>query len=157
MNIGITGHQSIPKEALSYVDAGIKKLLASLPEEPTGVSCLAAGADQLFARALLQRGGRLQVIIPSADYESTFDDPSDLEAYRDLLRRADAVEQLQYVAPSEEAFLAAGKRVAELSQMLVAVWDGRGSKGKGGTADIVDYARDHGKEVIVVWPAYVTR
>jgi hypothetical protein len=40
---------------------------------------------------------------------------------------------------------------------LVAVWDGQPAAGKGGTADIVDYARRHGIEVRIVWPPGTSR
>ncbi|WP_041624991.1 hypothetical protein [Stackebrandtia nassauensis] len=35
---------------------------------------------------------------------------------------------------------------------LIAVWDGQPARGYGGTADVVDYARDHGIDVTVIWP-----
>jgi hypothetical protein len=38
-----------------------------------------------------------------------------------------------------------------------AVWDGKVTKGKGGTADIVRYARNRGREVVVLWPAGICR
>jgi len=32
------------------------------------------------------------------------------------------------------------------------VWDGQGAGGRGGTADVVNYARNRGIETLVVWP-----
>jgi hypothetical protein len=40
----------------------------------------------------------------------------------------------------------------DLSDLLIAVWDGKEAKGKGGTADIVRYARERDTEVVVLWP-----
>jgi hypothetical protein len=40
--------------------------------------------------------------------------------------------------------------MVEASDVMVAVWDGRPSAGRGGTAEIVDYARTMGVEVRVV-------
>ena len=42
-------------------------------------------------------------------------------------------------APSD--YLAAGCRVAALADLLLAVWDGEPARGRGGTADVVAFAR----------------
>lgn len=47
---------------------------------------------------------------------------------------------LPYSKP-EEAFLACGKAVADWTDILIAIWDGRPAKGRGGTGDVVAYAR----------------
>jgi hypothetical protein len=36
----------------------------------TGLSCLADGADQIFARAVTDLGGKLEVIIPASEYRA---------------------------------------------------------------------------------------
>jgi hypothetical protein len=50
------------------------------------------------------------------------------------------VEVLQTSGTDEDAYMAAGRRVVELSDVMIAVWDAKPAKGKGGTADIVAYA-----------------
>ncbi|MCA1708813.1 MAG: hypothetical protein LC808_38260, partial [Actinobacteria bacterium] len=62
-----------------------------------------------------------------------------------------------YDSPSEDAFFAAGRRVVDLSDVVVAVWDGMEAKGKGGTGDVVTYARDNGIPVVVAWPKGMSR
>jgi hypothetical protein len=122
-----------------------------------GVSALAAGADQLFARYMLDVGAALIAIVPCREYEDTFTTARDLRSYRLLLSRAAEVERLPYAVPSEEAFMAAGRRVVDQCDWLVAVWDGAVSRGLGGTADVVAYAQQLGKRVEVLWPAGVRR
>jgi hypothetical protein len=73
------------------------------------------------------------------------------------LSRATEVEQLPFPEPSEAAFMAAGRRVVDNSDWLLAIWDGEKSRGLGGTADIVAYAEERGKRVEVLWPAVVRR
>jgi hypothetical protein len=51
----------------------------------------------------------------------------------------------------------AGKVVVDRSSVLVAVWDGQPSRGLGGTADVVRYARERGVPVEVIWPEGATR
>jgi hypothetical protein len=157
MKIGMSGHQDIPEEAIAFVRQGITNQLSQATDDLVGVASLAAGADQLFASIILECGGRLHVIVPSEGYEKTFSDPNDLSQFHCLLNKADVVETLSYQEPSENAFLAAGRRVVEASNLLLAVWDGKPALGKGGTADIVQYARERGIRVEVIWPPQTSR
>ena len=157
MRIGLTGHQDIPPQALEYVTRGINRLLDNLKGDLVAVSSLAAGADQLFASIVLERGGSLQLIIPCRRYEKTFPHPEDLTNFRTLLERAVSVETLSFDEPSEEAYLAAGCRVVDLSDVLLAIWDGQPARGKGGTGDIVEYARSRATRLEIVWPKGITR
>ena len=157
ISIGVTGHQSIPSEALTFIQEGLRDIIRRFGNQHTGVSSLAAGADQLFADLLLRSGGRLHAVIPCHGYESTFSNPNELGHFLALRKSATVVETLNYPEPSEEAFLEAGHRVVDLSDLLVAVWDGKVARGKGGTADIVGYAREHDREVVILWPAGIAR
>lgn len=155
--IGCTGHQNIPEEAITYVREAIRNELRRIDSLTlTGVCSLAEGADQLFAEAVLESGGKLDVIIPSSGYESTFGSKG-VAGYRRLLRRASKRRVLDWPEPSEDAFLDAGHHVADSSDVLIAIWDGRESRGKGGTADIVRYAQQKGKRTVVIWPDGVER
>ncbi|GAA3342918.1 hypothetical protein GCM10020358_39680 [Amorphoplanes nipponensis] len=155
--VGFTGHQNMPAAALGFIEQGIRESLRRAGRPLAGVASLAAGADQLFAALLLEAGGSLDIIVPCAGFETTFTDPGVLATYRGLLRRARALEQLPFAAPSEEAFMAAGVRVIDRCDLLVAVWDGRPAAGLGGTGDVVRRAHAVGRPVQVVWPAGVTR
>ena len=157
MRIGVTGHQLLPPQALEYITQGISGVLDGVREDLVGISSLAIGADQLFASLVLQRGGRLEIVLPSQGYEKTFSTPEDLKNFHALLARAAKVETLSFEEPSDEAYLRAGSRVVDLSQVLVAIWDGQPAKSKGGTADIVEYAKSRGKRLQLVWPAGIAR
>ena len=155
--IGITGHQNIPREAMPFLQKKIVDVINDAGKEMVCVSSLALGADQLFAEATLKAGGHLYAVIPCQNYEKTFSNKSQIDHFHELLKKADNVEVLDYNFPSEEAFLKAGHQVADLSDILLAIWDGKKAKGKGGTADIVRYAKKHNKEVIIMWPEGVVR
>jgi hypothetical protein len=150
--VGITGHQNLPPHDLPKITRELRSELIGLGQV-TGVTSLAAGADQLFASIVLDLGGQLDVIVPSARYESTFSDSSDLEAYRRLLGRARKVRRLSFQKPSEEAFFAAGMEIVKVCERLFAIWDGQPAQGFGGTADIVRYAESQGLPVKVIWPS----
>ena len=154
--VGVTGHQNIPLVAVAHVRKEIERIL-STGGGIVGFSSLATGADQIFARAVLNAGGRLHAIIPSAGYESTFTDENTLASFRELLNAASGIETLPHDQPSQQAFLEAGQRVVDLAERIIAVWDGKEAQGTGGTAEIVRYARERGREVVIVWPAGTSR
>jgi hypothetical protein len=154
--VGAAGHQDIPSEAVDYIKRAVDIQVSSVAGL-VGVCSLAAGGDQLFAEALLKHGGELNVVIPCRGYNTAFSDEADRKRYARLLARAHEVVQLDYPAPSEEAFFAAGKQVVDMADELIAIWDGEHARGHGGTADIVDYATKRRKKIMVIWPEGVER
>jgi hypothetical protein len=121
-----------------------------------GVSSLAGGPDQLFARTVLDLGGTLEVVVPAEQYRDGLD-PDEQHGYDELVAKAEHVERLPFVESTELAHLAAGQAVVDRSERLVAVWDGKPARGTGGTADIVSYAHQKGVPVAVLWPESATR
>ena len=153
MHVGITGHQRLEDEdAWIWVAVTMRNELAAFPEPLIGVTSLAIGADQLFARLMLERGGSLHVVLPYADIERSFS-PDDARTYHNLVAHAATVEVLDRGGSDEDAYLAAGERVVDLSDVMLAVWDGQAAKGKGGTGDIVAYARGRRRPTIHISPA----
>jgi len=157
MIVAITGHQRWPEAADAPIRAGIAAALAGAARPLVGATSLAAGADQLFARMVLEAGGALHVVVPCARYEEAFADEAARGEYRYLLAQAAESEQLAHAQPSEEAYAQAGFRVVDLCDLLIAVWDGAPARGKGGTGEVVNYARQRGKPVGIVWPGGVKR
>lgn len=155
--IGVTGHQNLPAAFLPQIRNEIEGVIERAPGKVTGVTSLAAGTDQLFARAVLEKGGRLHAIIPCSGYESAFTEPHAVATFRELLSASSEIETLPHDQPSERAFLEAGHRVVELADLLVAVWDGQKARGIGGTADIVSFARERSRECVVIWPPGAVR
>lgn len=152
MRVGISGHQRLKDPAgWEWVRRQMRDCLASLPPPVVGVTSLAVGADTMFAGLVLERGGSLEAVVPFGDYEDRFA-ADDRGVYRSLLGRAARVEVLERNGSDEEAYYAAGKRVADLSALLILVWDGAPAAGLGGTADIVAYARRTQKPFIHLNP-----
>jgi len=151
MRIGITGHQRL-KDAAGWaqVRARINEALDLADRPLIGLSSLAIGADQMFAEAVLQLGGNLELIIPFKGYELKFDDGSARLAYQRLLDQATKVETLEKAGSDEEAYLAAGRRIVDRCERLIAVWDGQPAAGLGGTADIVDYCKSLRKPIVLI-------
>lgn len=153
--IGVTGHQRLENPAAwPWVEQMVRTELDAAPDPVVVITSLAVGADQLVARLGIERGATLHAVLPFADIERTFA-AEDLGVYRWLLAQA-SVEVLQTPGTDEDAFLAAGRRVTDLSDVLIAVWDAKPAKGKGGTADIVNYAIESGVPVININPVLRT-
>ena len=149
--IAISGHRGLPAPTASLVDQAIRAALAERTPEVTGLSCLADGADQIFARAVTELGGTLEAVIPATEYREKL--PADSRpAYDDLLAQATDVHRLPFTESTSESHMAASKLMVDGADELYAVWDGKPACGYGGTADVVAYAREHGTPVRVIWP-----
>jgi hypothetical protein len=150
--IAVSGHRGLPPGTVRLVDEAIRSALAWAAPDLTGVSCLADGADHIFARAVLDLGGVIEAVIPSANYRDQLPAESAAE-YDLLLASAAAVHRLPFTEGTSEAHMAASKVMIDGVAELYAVWDGQPARGYGGTADVVAYARDRGVRVKVLWPA----
>jgi hypothetical protein len=149
--VGITGHQRLDDPgAWPWVADAIREQLAAMPPPLLAVTSLAVGADQLLARLVIERGGKIRAVLPFADIERSFS-PGDRPAYRELAKHA-TVDVLDTPGTDEDAYLAAGHRVVDNSDIMLAVWDGKPAKGKGGTADVVAYAIERGVPLIHIDP-----
>lgn len=127
----------------ALVRTALDELLpSSAAGELVGVSCLARGADSLFAEAVPALGGQLAAVIPSRDYRWTRVRPEHAPVFGPLVEAA-----------SRQAYEAANSVLVERADRLVAVWDGTPATGRGGgTADTVFEASAAGVPVDVVWP-----
>lgn len=131
------------------------------------LSPLARGADRLGAEAALSLGYDLFVPIPfaRAEYEKDFSgaqtpaEPAlsaaeDLAQFTAMLGRAgDGGKTVLSLdggrAEPNDAYEAVGRFVVRNSDILLAIWDGGPSGGRGGTAEIVEYAALNG--VPILW------
>ncbi len=151
MRIGVTGHQRRDGAdwhwAIAQIRAELK--MSGLPLD--GYSCLAEGADQRFAEAILAVGGSLHAVIPMTGYADQFADPAARLNYHRLLQRSDSTE-LNSNDPPEQAFLAAGFWIVEHVDRLYAIWDEQPAAGVGGTADVVRHACEQGIEILIINP-----
>jgi hypothetical protein len=141
--VGVTGHSNITTGTAELVRVGLQEILLRHAGNGdgilTGISCLARGPDQIFARLVLELGGRVEAVIPASDYDQI----PDLAAgarYHELLRAADVVHSMPFTVSGPEA-----------------VWDGGLPDGRGGTADAVEFARSIGREIEVIWPMGAAR
>jgi len=151
--IGFTGHRRVADPA------GISRVLHTVlaefrlaPDvEWLALSSVAAGSDILFARAALAEGMGWEAILPlpPAEFRRDFADAEwrEVEA---LLAKAEQVRIIGERDHRDDAYLDGGMETVNHSDLLLAVWDGEPSRGRGGTAEIVAYARELGRPLIII-------
>ena len=147
---------------LNATAASVKHNFNDAPPIVTLISALAEGADRLAAQAALSAGFALDVALPcaSALYKTSFADEDSRGELNSLLAKARAVLVLPLAGDAEQppterlpaAFEVAGLTMLALSDILVAVWDGKPAEGRGGTGQIVEEAARRGAPIIVVEP-----
>jgi len=157
VRIGVTGHMNLTAETAALVSEAVRARLREVDGELVGVSCIARGADSLFAEAVLDAGGSLEVVLPSRDYREAKVKADHLELFDALVAKADRVRVMDFDHAGREAYVAANEAVLGSIDELVAVWDGQPSGGAGGTADVVEEARARGLPVTVIWPEGAAR
>ncbi|GAB3999397.1 hypothetical protein GCM10029992_28060 [Glycomyces albus] len=127
MRIGITGHMNLTAATADLVRDALKAELAQYdPADLVGVSCIAEGADSIFAQAVIDAGGRLEALLPAPDYRDTRVSEAHLPAFDALV---EAAAETRYVAEvsSMQAYDQANATMLESVDRMLAVWDGQPS------------------------------
>jgi hypothetical protein len=151
LRVAVSGHRGLPADTTFLVDKAIRAALSESAAKVTGLSCLADGADQIFARAVLDLDGDIKAVIPAEKYRDGL--PAQAQAEYDwLLARAVALHRLTFTESTPEAHMAASRLMIDEADELYAVWDGKPARAYGGTADVVAYARERGIPIRVIWP-----
>ena len=98
--IAISGHRGLPAPTGRLVDQALRAALAERAPDVTGLSCLADGADQIFARAVTDLGGTLEAVIPAAQYREGLPADSRAETVRSVGRQASVMAAAAPCRPS---------------------------------------------------------
>jgi hypothetical protein len=175
-HVGVSGHRHLPGADLKAIQAAAFSLFRALGDEATALHAadqtsadplyalapprlrcvcgLAEGADSLLAAAALDAGWQLGAILPfpAEDYAADFAGDA-LAGYRALLSQAATVCTLDGDRDSPAAYADCGEMVAEQSDLLIAVWDGKPARGPGGTGDVVQHALARSLPVAILPPS----
>ncbi|MFD8354591.1 hypothetical protein ACFV1X_37405 [Streptomyces coelicoflavus] len=157
MRVGITGHRGLSTDVEDKVRGFLTGRVQQYdPAELVGVSCIADGPDSWFAEAVLRHGGRLEIVVPAAEYREGLPGWHH-PVYDRLISRAADTHHTGMTESTSQAHQAGSEILVGLVDELVAVWDGRPARGYGGTADVVAYAERTGVPVRVLWPEGASR
>jgi len=179
VRFGVTGHRALPKperiaECLREVlrtrvwelfDRPLPAAHRTTPLVYTALTPLAEGADRLVTREILKTPqAGIEAVLPLAreDYLSDFAAAESKAEFEELCQKARPVsvlrsQPLARTGPAAElekerqrAYEEAGRYVVDHCDVLIAVWDGKPSRGRGGTAEIVAYARGRNRPLIII-------
>lgn len=164
--VGITGHRHLKGRPLDTafvrqsLEAELQTIIREHPDEQVILlTPLATGADSLAADAALACGIPYTAVLPlpfeasRSDYEKA---PGGIRAFLNYVAQAERVIELPLrfgclrdVTPDrdghstarDQQYALAGGYLVRRCHTLLAVWDGQPSRGLGGTAEIVAWAR----------------
>lgn len=171
--VGFTGHRELnnPEKIAEAIQHTLNRL-AMRNLRLAGISSVASGADTLFAEEMLQLDCPITIVLPfpCERFKEDFKrHPQEWERAEAIIRNANvdvevlelsAADQLALRRPYQEqtdietlknvAYLEAGTLTVDRAMVLIAVWNGKPANGKGGTAEVVTYAREIGRPLIII-------
>lgn len=156
IRIGVTGHTRLPRPTASRIRLGLSSIFARY-DAIHGVTCLAEGADQIFAEAVLARGGSFDVIMPAANYRAAAVRHANRRRFDALIGSARRVVSMPFERSGDEAFAAANEVLVGRIDRLIAVWDGVVDDRPGSTTHAVAQAEIASVPVTRLWPVGARR
>jgi hypothetical protein len=156
LRLGITGHMNLTAPSTELVYRALVTAIRDFSGRTVhGVTCLAEGADQIFASAILANSGTFEVILPARDYRHyrrRIVRTANAPRFDELLVKATKVSYAGSVQSGNASYVAANRALLEKTDHLLAVWDGIHNGKSGGTADMVAMAEQMKVPVTRVWP-----
>jgi hypothetical protein len=153
--VGFTGHRHLahPAGVARALHHALSELRKEVPGEWIALSSVAHGGDQLFVREAHEMGLSWHAILPlhRAEFAADFT-PPEWEVVEKTLGTADHVRVVDENGDRKDAYLDCGIETVNGSDVLLALWDGKPARGRGGTADVVEYAQSIGKPILIVDP-----
>ncbi len=157
IKIGIVGHLNLKETCIHYYENRVQDILKSLKKTDKDIliySALADGADSLVVEAGIELNINYVAVLPMEKslYMMDFDQESKTK-FNDLLDNAISVVEMPLVknnTPSSISinpdkrslqYEAAGMYISDTCDILMTLWDGKYTKLKGGTSEIVKYHR----------------
>jgi len=171
LSVGVTGHRAdvIPLGGIEALRDRIRSILeliaeagadllelerdcfASGPCQRRFVSPIADGADQIAAEVALELGWKLQAIVPfeRSAYRASLANDDARARFDLLLGRAESLLELPGDPTNGlDAYVMTGRATVAHCDLLIAVWDGRPPRGRGGTGEVVQFALARGTAII---------
>ncbi len=143
--VSTTGHRDIPEQDVHRLESAVASELRSIseahPHSPllllTG---LAEGADRLVACCAIKLGWQVGAVLPleQFEYETDFVSDASREEFRSLLAQSAWIRMVNTGnLPRPACYRIQGEWLAQYSQKLLALWDGKAESSEGCTAQVV--------------------
>ncbi len=153
--VGLTGHRHLKNE--EAIRALLHEQLLALGRRARGrlVGCSsgAIGADLLFAETCAALKIPWKALLPfsPSEFKTDFNESQWAHA-SDLLKGAVETEISGSAEARTAAYLRCGLRTVDEADVVIAIWNGLPARGMGGTADVVRYARQEKKPLVLIHP-----
>ena len=151
--VGFSGHRQLadPVAAARVIRGALEQLRQESRGEWITLSSVAAGSDQVFVAQSRALGFSWHAILPlpRAEFARDFS-PEEWSGVEAILNQAEHVRVITENGTREDAYLDCGMETVNGADVLLAVWDGQPARGKGGTADVVEYAKSIGIPVLII-------
>jgi hypothetical protein len=151
--VGFSGHRLLADApgAAAAIHTVLEELRRDAPGEWIALSSVAIGSDQVFVEQARSLGLSWHAILPlpRAEFAKDFS-PAEWGAVETILAQAEHVRVITENGAREDAYLDCGMETVNGADVLLAVWDGQPARGKGGTADVIEYAKAIGKPVVII-------
>ncbi|MDB5135329.1 MAG: hypothetical protein JWP37_1932, partial [Mucilaginibacter sp.] len=172
ISIGITGHRDLSAEQQAALEPVIERAIENIVyyhHNPHNkalfvlfTSPIAKGADTLFAHVALTYlkfgDGGLRIYLPfeKEEYIRDFDTLKEKTEFEVLLKNPKVTEVtcINQLSSNnrDELYLQVGQKMVNDNEYVIAIWNEEKAKGTGGTAQIVAYAKDKGKNILLINP-----
>lgn len=176
LRIGVTGHRVLPDTAAvalrvrEVLEESVRECFAeppltrATPWAFTVITSLAEGADRVVAREVLRTcDAEIEAVLPfpAGVYRDDFRTEDSRREFDELCALATADRGVRVAgtkghdaesgaAERGPAYLRAGHAVVDRCDILVAIWDGQPARGVGGTANVIAYARQRNRPLVLV-------
>jgi hypothetical protein len=161
--------KTIPEDSIfSLCGQSTLEALRSLQKTPLTLclyTALAEGADRIVTEPVMEtEGAAMKVVLPlvQEEYEEDFETDESLNEFRLMLAQDPNPIRLRHKRLLEEclpeqvldqrrnAYYNAGRFIVDECDVLIGIWDGLPSKGRGGTKDIIEYAKSVQRPIILI-------
>lgn len=156
--------QALVPAAREAIRGSILKALAPDQPPPVGIASAARGGDILFHEECRALGLRTIVILPFSPEIFAVTSVKGVprtdwtKRFRRLWKEtAQEDREVMGLPDSSEAYAACNARIIERARQrgpfhLIALWDGRGGDGPGGTADLIRQASEQADRPVIIAP-----
>ena len=163
VRVGVTGHRAgrLGNADVDAIAASIGNVLRTIRAAAPGtgamhlISSLADGADSIAADVAIAAGWRVDAVLPlpAEDYVADFAGPA---AQAEFERRVACTSTMLELPDGDGdraiAYERAGRIMLAQSDLLIAIWDGAPSRGRGGATQMIAEAVDRGLPVVHIDP-----
>lgn len=156
LKICITGHRDLLDAKTVEDDMAVTlDYFKKMDNELIVFTALAAGADTIFAEQALKKNIPINIVLPfeEKDYKKDFTH-DELKVLDSFIKKSQFEVYTKLKTGNTEerntAYLETGKMLVDKADIVLAVWNGKEAAGVGGTGDIVEYAKQKGKQLHII-------